>query len=180
MTSTPAGANTIVRISRPLSTMTKPSSSRIPGPGWTPAKIVDPLHYVGTPGLASYLLATQAGNILFNTGMPESGPMIVESMRKLGFDPKDLKWAGTNGGLVLPGGLTLLLLPIATLAVLRRTPDPSVTFLTRDTSVGDQPMHIRPEQAQGHRHLTVIRGVRKGVANHLVTRLLEGGMTKLR
>jgi predicted MFS family arabinose efflux permease len=33
-----------------------------------------------------------------------------------------IEWAGTNGGLMLSGGLTLLLLPIAALAVLRRTP----------------------------------------------------------
>jgi metallo-beta-lactamase class B len=56
-----------------------------------PAKIVGPLHYVGTAGLASYLFATKEGHILFNTGMPDSGPMIVESIRKLGFDPKDIK-----------------------------------------------------------------------------------------
>jgi metallo-beta-lactamase class B len=56
-----------------------------------PSKIVGPLHYVGTTGLASYLFATKEGHILFNTGMPESGPLIVESMLKLGFDPKDLK-----------------------------------------------------------------------------------------
>lgn len=56
-----------------------------------PAKIVGPLHYVGTAGLASYLFATREGCILFNTGMPGSGPMIVESIRKLGFDPKSIK-----------------------------------------------------------------------------------------
>jgi metallo-beta-lactamase class B len=56
-----------------------------------PAKVVGPLHYVGTAGLASYLFATKEGHILFNTGMPDSGPMIVESIRKLGFDPKDIK-----------------------------------------------------------------------------------------
>jgi MFS family permease len=38
-----------------------------------------------------------------------------------------IEWAGTNGGLVLSGGLTLLLLPIAALAVLRRTPDAPAT-----------------------------------------------------
>ena len=56
-----------------------------------PSKIVGPLHYVGTAGLSSYLFVTREGHILFNTGMPESGPMIVESIQKLGFDPKDIK-----------------------------------------------------------------------------------------
>ena len=36
-----------------------------------PSKIVGPLHYVGTAGLASYLFATREGHILFNTGTPE-------------------------------------------------------------------------------------------------------------
>jgi metallo-beta-lactamase class B len=56
-----------------------------------PSKILGPLYYVGTAGLASYLLVTSEGHILFNTGMPESGPMIVEAIRKLGFDPKNIK-----------------------------------------------------------------------------------------
>lgn len=33
-----------------------------------------------------------------------------------------IEWVGTNGGLALSGGLTLVLLPIAAMAVLRRTP----------------------------------------------------------
>ena len=56
-----------------------------------PSKIVRPLHYVGTAGLSSYLFATKEGHILFNTGTPDSGPLIVESIKKLGFDPKDIK-----------------------------------------------------------------------------------------
>jgi metallo-beta-lactamase class B len=56
-----------------------------------PSRILGPLYYVGTAGLASYLFVTNEGHILFNTGMPESGPMIVESIRKLGFDPRDIK-----------------------------------------------------------------------------------------
>ena len=56
-----------------------------------PSKIVGPLYYVGTAGLGSYLFITGEGHILFNTGMPDSGPMIVESIRKLGFDPKDIE-----------------------------------------------------------------------------------------
>lgn len=56
-----------------------------------PSTILGPLYYVGTTGLASFLFVTSEGHILFNTGMPESGPMIVESIRKLGFDPRDIK-----------------------------------------------------------------------------------------
>jgi metallo-beta-lactamase class B len=56
-----------------------------------PVKIAGPLHYVGTKGLGSYLFVTSEGNILFNTGMPSSGPMILESITKLGFKPEDTK-----------------------------------------------------------------------------------------
>jgi metallo-beta-lactamase class B len=50
-----------------------------------PIKIVDPLYFVGTKGLGAFLFTTPEGHILMNTGMPSSGPMITESIRKLGF-----------------------------------------------------------------------------------------------
>lgn len=56
-----------------------------------PIKIAGPLYFVGTAGLGSYLFVTAEGNILLNTGMPSSGPMIAESIRKLGFEPQDIK-----------------------------------------------------------------------------------------
>jgi len=56
-----------------------------------PVKIVGPLYFVGTTGLSSWLFVTSEGNILLNTGTPNSGPMIVESIRKLGFKPEDIK-----------------------------------------------------------------------------------------
>ncbi len=62
---------------------------------WTepaePLKIVGPLDFVGTEGLGAWLFATSEGHILLNTGMPSSGPMIVDSMRKLGFKPEDIR-----------------------------------------------------------------------------------------
>jgi metallo-beta-lactamase class B len=56
-----------------------------------PVKIVGPLYFVGTRGLGSYLFATSDGLILFNTGTPKSGPLIAESIRKLGFKPENIK-----------------------------------------------------------------------------------------
>jgi metallo-beta-lactamase class B len=56
-----------------------------------PIKIVGPLYFVGTMGLSSWLFTTPEGHILLNTGMPDSGPLIVESIRKLGFKPEDIK-----------------------------------------------------------------------------------------
>jgi metallo-beta-lactamase class B len=56
-----------------------------------PFRIVGPIYFVGTKGLGVFLFTTAEGHILMNTGMPSSGPMIVESIRKLGFKPEDIK-----------------------------------------------------------------------------------------
>jgi metallo-beta-lactamase class B len=56
-----------------------------------PLKIAGPLHFVGTRGLSSWLFATSEGHILLNTAMPETGQLIVESIKKLGFKPEDIK-----------------------------------------------------------------------------------------
>jgi metallo-beta-lactamase class B len=56
-----------------------------------PIKIVGPLYFVGTHGLGAYVFATSDGLILFNTGTPKSGPLIAESIKKLGFRPEDIK-----------------------------------------------------------------------------------------
>ena len=56
-----------------------------------PAHLVGPIYFVGTQGLSSYLIATDDGSIVLNTGMPGSGPLIEASIRKLGFDPKEIK-----------------------------------------------------------------------------------------
>lgn len=56
-----------------------------------PIKIVGPLYFVGTQGLSSWYFHTSEGGILLNTGTPNSGPMIVDSIRKLGFKPEEIK-----------------------------------------------------------------------------------------
>ena len=56
-----------------------------------PIHIVGPLYFVGTRGLSSWLFVTSEGNILLNTGTTKSGPMIADSIRKLGFKPEEIK-----------------------------------------------------------------------------------------
>ena len=56
-----------------------------------PMKIVGPLYFVGTEGLGSWLFATSDGLILLNTGMPQTADLIEQSIRTLGYDPKDIK-----------------------------------------------------------------------------------------
>jgi metallo-beta-lactamase class B len=63
--------------------------------GWreaiAPMKIVGPIHYVGTRGLAVYLVTTPAGHVLIDGGLPVSGPAIVRSIEMLGVKPRDVK-----------------------------------------------------------------------------------------
>jgi metallo-beta-lactamase class B len=56
-----------------------------------PARVVGPIHFVGTQGLGSFLITGSAGHVLLYTGMPGSGPMIEKSIARLGFNPKDVK-----------------------------------------------------------------------------------------
>jgi metallo-beta-lactamase class B len=56
-----------------------------------PFHIAGTLYFVGTRGLGSFLFVTPEGSILLNTGDPTSGPMIAESIRKLGFKPEDIR-----------------------------------------------------------------------------------------
>jgi metallo-beta-lactamase class B len=66
-----------------------------PNPDWTkpfPAhRVVGNLYYVGTYDLACFLITTPKGNILINTGIDSSVPMIKSSIESLGFKFKDTK-----------------------------------------------------------------------------------------
>lgn len=54
-------------------------------------RIAGNLYYVGTRGLASYLIATPEGHILINSGLEGSVPLIEASITKLGFRFRDVK-----------------------------------------------------------------------------------------
>ena len=56
-----------------------------------PVKIVGPIHYVGTKGLAAYLITTPKGHILLDGGMPMSARDFEASIRKLGFKPEEIR-----------------------------------------------------------------------------------------
>jgi metallo-beta-lactamase class B len=56
-----------------------------------PITIVGPIHFVGTRGLAAYLITTPAGHILLNGAMPQSAALIEANIRKLGYDPADIE-----------------------------------------------------------------------------------------
>ena len=56
-----------------------------------PVKIADGLYYVGSAGLASYLITTPKGHILIDGGMPVNAGQIEANIAKLGFKPSDVK-----------------------------------------------------------------------------------------
>jgi metallo-beta-lactamase class B len=64
-------------------------------PAWTepfpPFRIAGNLYYIGSKGLASYLVTTPQGNILINSDLEANVPMIAASIEKLGFKFKDTK-----------------------------------------------------------------------------------------
>lgn len=62
---------------------------------WTretpPVRIVGNLYYVGTYDLSSYLITTDEGHILINTGVASSTPLIRANIESLGFAFQDVK-----------------------------------------------------------------------------------------
>jgi metallo-beta-lactamase class B len=64
-------------------------------PEWTepfPAtRIAGNLYYVGSKGLASYLIATPQGHILINSDLEDDVPLIRASVEKLGFTFTDIR-----------------------------------------------------------------------------------------
>lgn len=64
-------------------------------PAWTtpiaPFHIAGNLYYVGSQDLASYLIVTPQGDILINSSLQSSVPLIRHSVEQLGFNFKDIK-----------------------------------------------------------------------------------------
>jgi len=64
-------------------------------PDWTkpfpPFKIIGNVYWVGTYDLSTYLITTSQGNILINTGFPETAPLIKSGVEQLGFKLSDTK-----------------------------------------------------------------------------------------
>ena len=66
-----------------------------PSPAWTaplaPFRIADNLYYVGSRDLASFLVVTPEGDILINSNLESSPPLIEKSIEQLGFKMGDVK-----------------------------------------------------------------------------------------
>lgn len=56
-----------------------------------PFRIAGNLYYVGATDITSYLITTPKGHIVLDGGFVETAPMILANIRKLGFEPKDVR-----------------------------------------------------------------------------------------
>jgi metallo-beta-lactamase class B len=54
-------------------------------------KLIGNVYWVGSHDLSTYLITTDAGHILINTGFPETVPLIKSGVEQLGFDFDDVE-----------------------------------------------------------------------------------------
>ncbi|HEY6940110.1 subclass B3 metallo-beta-lactamase [Dokdonella sp.] len=57
-----------------------------------PYRLADNTWYVGTKGLASVLVVDADGLVLIDGGLPQSATIILDNVRKAGFDPAKIRW----------------------------------------------------------------------------------------
>lgn len=65
------------------------------GPAWSgavdPFRVVGNVYYVGAVNIASYLITSDKGHVLLDSGTHEMTPIVLANIQKLGFDPHDVK-----------------------------------------------------------------------------------------
>lgn len=81
--------------------------------GWgdaaPPARVFGNSYYVGTCGITVLLVTSPDGHVLIDGAVAEAVPSILDNIRALGFDPKDIKLiVGTHEHVDHMGGLALL------------------------------------------------------------------------
>jgi metallo-beta-lactamase class B len=57
-----------------------------------PARIFGDTWYVGTCGISVILITSDEGHILIDSGPIDAVPLVVANIRKLGFNPTDVRW----------------------------------------------------------------------------------------
>lgn len=64
--------------------------------GWRdpapPVRIHDNVFFVGTCGISVLLVTSPQGHVLIDTAEEEAAPQILANIRRLGFEPRDIKW----------------------------------------------------------------------------------------
>jgi metallo-beta-lactamase class B len=82
-------------------------------PDWiapvAPFEIVDGVYFVGTEGLSVFLIKTNEGAILIDGGLPQVAPIVLQNLKTLGVDPKDVRiLLNSHAHLDHSGGLAAL------------------------------------------------------------------------
>lgn len=81
----------------PQAAQSKSHANTVPidPPDWSepfpPHRMIGNIYYVGSRGLASYLITTPTGHILINSNLTTSVPLLRENIEKLGFRFSDVK-----------------------------------------------------------------------------------------
>jgi metallo-beta-lactamase class B len=71
-----------------------------------PFRMIGNVYYVGTDGLASYLITSLQGHVLVDTVMPDATSQIKANIEKLGFKVTDIKYLlNTHAHIDHTGGL---------------------------------------------------------------------------
>ena len=99
-----------------------------------PFRIIGNTYYVGTAGLSAILITSEAGHILIDGALPESAPLIEANIRRLGFEPRDVRLlvnshehldhAGGLGALQQATGARVVASPAAARALRQGHPTP--------------------------------------------------------
>jgi metallo-beta-lactamase class B len=92
---------------------TEPSPWASSKPDWVapiePFRIYGDVYYVGTRGLASFLIATPEGHFLIDGGLPENAALIEANIKSLGYDVKDVTYLlNSHAHIDHSGGLAAL------------------------------------------------------------------------
>lgn len=64
-----------------------------PGP---PYQIYGGVYYVGTCGITSLLLVSDSGHVLIDSGTDAGAQIVIANIKKLGFDPRDVRYLLTS------------------------------------------------------------------------------------
>lgn len=74
-----------------------------------PFCIADNLYYVGNKDVSSHLIDTGEGLLLLDTSYTQASYLLLESIRELGFHPRDIKWILHSHGHIDHFGCTRML-----------------------------------------------------------------------
>lgn len=74
-----------------------------------PFRIADNLYYVGDKDVSVHMVDTGEGLLLLDTGYPGATYLLLESIRALGYDPRDIKWILHSHGHIDHFGSTRIL-----------------------------------------------------------------------